>query len=415
MVGPGAGVTVRHMTRDDVEQAAHAFRTSLGAPPPKDEDVERYARYWDVEHSLVGVDGVGRVLGVAATFAASLTVEGGAAVPCAAVPSVGVRPDSHGMGVGRALLEQQVLEARDRDAAVLALNASEVAIYGRYGYGPTSRWWSVRTDARQLGWREDAPRAAAGSVEEVHDPAEVRELLPALHERAFGRWAGELSRPDGWWWAMTSPRADERPATFAVHRDQTGRVDASLAFRVETAFDDTGFANKAVVRDSVATDPAAEALLWRWLLERNLLGPLEAERTNPRSPLPWMLVEPRRLVTTGDGDAAWVRVVDVPRVLGARTTTGRGRVVVRVVDPLVAANDRTWELVGEDGRLTVEPSDDEPEVTLPVDLLAPLAWGYARLASLVAAGRVGPVRPAAVHRLEELLATRAPAWCSTGF
>lgn len=409
------GVTVRHLTEEDLPGAALAFRTSLGSPAPDEQAVERYRQYWDVDRSLVAVGRDGRVLGVAATFATELTVEGGASVPCAAVPSVGVRPDSHGVGIGRALLTRQVREADERGAAVLALNASEVGIYGRYGYGPTSRWWSIRADPRMLRWRADAPRAAAGSITDHHDLDEVRDLLPTLHDRVVGRWSGELARPASWWAAALHPAKDTTSRTWAVHRDDAGVADAAMAYTTRTAFDDVGFANRVEVHDSVATDPATEALVWRWLLERHLGGRVEAERANPRLPLHWMLVDPRALVTRFDGDAAWVRVLDVPRVLGARTTRATGAVAVRVVDPVVDRNDRCWRLSGEGGRLTVTEVDDQPEVTVGVDLLASLAWGFARARVLADAGRIDHTGDDALRRLDALLATDGPAWCSTGF
>ena len=154
---------LRHLTADDVTEAATVFHASLGSGPPKDPD--RYQEYWDVTSSRGAFDDDGRVLGVAARFASRLTAVGGAALSCSAVPSVGVRPDAHRRGIGRALLERQVREAVDHGDALLALNASEVQIYGRFGYGPTSSWWSVEADPRTLSWRDDAPRAAPGAIE----------------------------------------------------------------------------------------------------------------------------------------------------------------------------------------------------------------------------------------------------------
>ncbi len=407
---------LRHLTDDDVSDAAHVFVTSLGFNPPK--DPERFARYWDVGTSLGAWDDRGRMLGVAARFPSRLTAVGGADVACTAVPSVGVRPDVHGQGVGRALLERQVAEALDHGDGVMALNASEVQIYGRFGYGPTSTWWSVQSDPRTLAWRDGAPRAAVGSVEEV-DAETAHGLLPELHARCFGRWAGELARHDGYWHSYFRPRADADPPIFAVHRDDDGTVDAAVRFTVAQHFDDTGFANKVELHDAFGVTPAAEALLLRWLLERRLAGRFTAERCNPRTPLKWMLDDSRRLRTTAAEDAVWVRVLDVPRVVGLRETLGEGAVTLAVRDRLVAANHRTWRIAGVEGRLTcepAEPSDGTPaDITLGVDLLAPLLWGYTEPTRLAAAGRIEVARPAAVAELQRLVATHEPSWCSTGF
>lgn len=418
MGDPPDGVTVRHLTSDDVGAAAAVFAASLGnpvAPDGIDAAAERYDHYWDVEHCLGAFDREGRVLGVAATWAARMTVEGGAALPCAAVPSVGVRPDSHGRGIGRALLERQLHWAAGRGAALLALNASETGIYGRYGYGPTSLWWSIEADPRGLEWRDDAPRATVGSIREVDDVAAAVPQLADLHRRALGRWSGELSRTDGWWWRVANPRDGDAPAQVAVHHDADGTVDGFVSWTIERCFDDTGFANRVEIEDCVALSVEVEAMLWRWLLERRLVGRVRAERADPRLPLEWMLVESRRLLTRYRTDAAWVRVVDLPRVLAARTTSAVGSVLLRVVDPLVAVNDRTWLVTGDGRALTVEEAEGRAPVSVPIDLLAPLVWGHATVATLAAAGRVDVADTAAVAELDRLLAVAAPAWCSTGF
>jgi predicted acetyltransferase len=405
-------VQLRHLTDDDVPEAVQVFAASLGSTLPKEPD--RYARYWDLDSSLGAWGDDGRLLGVAARFPSRFTAVGGADAACTAVPSVGVRPDAHGGGVGRALLERQVAEAVDHGDVLMALNASEVQIYGRYGYGPTSTWWSVQADPRTLAWRTDAPRAAAGSIEEV-DAEAAHGLLPELHARCVGRWAGELARHDGYWHGYFRPRQDATPPTFAVHRDADGQVDAAVRFTVEQHFDDVGFANRVELQDAFGVTPAAEALLLRWLLERRLSGRFTAERCNPRTPLKWMLDDSRRLRTTAAEDAVWVRVLDVPAAVSLRTTLGDGAVAVAVGDRLVAGNDRTWRIAAEDGRLTCEPTDDAADLVIGVDLLAPLLWGYTEPARLAAAGRIEVVRPASVGVLQRLVATHEPAWCSTGF
>jgi predicted acetyltransferase len=406
-------VELRHPTPDDVDEAARVFVASLGAAPP--EEPERFGQYWDLDSSLVAVADDGRVLGVAARFPSQLTVVGGTAVRCTAVPSVGVRPDAHGRGVGRALLERQVVDAAALGDAVMALNASEVQIYGRYGYGPTSSWWSVEADPRTLRWRDDAPSAAPDAVEEVDDETAHR-LLPDLHTRCFGRWAGELARPDGWWSMALRRRPDRPPNTFALLRDEDGTVAAAAIFTVKQHFDDLGFANEVQLRDLVGRDPATEALLLRWLLERRLVGRVVVERCSPRTPIKWMLEDGRRLRTTAAEDAVWVRVLDVPATVTARTTLASGAVVVEVRDRLVATNARRWRIAATgDGRLSCEPSDAAPGVVLDVGLLAPVLWGYTSPSRLAHAGRLTVHDPDGLATLDRLLAVTEPSWCATGF
>ncbi len=407
-----AVVQLRTMTQEDVAEAGRIFRASLGESAPA--EPERYAHYWDVERSLVAQGDDGRLLGVAATCPSELTAVGGVALPCYVVPSVGVRADAHGRGVGRALLERQVADAVANGDAVMALNASETWIYGRFGYGPTSAWWSVDLDTRLLRWRDDAPRATPGSISEI-TPEEAQQLLPALHRRAFGRWGGELSRGANMWWVAFTPRKGKELPLFAVLRDDAGEVVAAAAYTVKIGFDDTGFANTLELVDLFGVDERAEGVLVRWLLERNLVGRFKAERFNPRSVIRAMLTDERRWRTTVNADAAWVRVLDVARVVAARTTLASGTVVLEVRDPLVPGNDGRWRITGDGDRLTCEPTTEAAQLSADVQLLAPMLWGYQRASALALAGRLEVADESALPALDALLAVTAPSWCSVGF
>ena len=399
------------LTDETFSEARRVFVESLGARARPQDDASRRP-YWTDDRTFLAVEG-GRVLGVAAGFASRFTLAGGAAVPCATVPSVGVRADAQGRGIGRALLEHQVRDAAARGDAVMALNASEVAIYGRYGYGPTSPWWSVAADPRLLAWRDDAPAPVDVEVRDVED---ARDDLVDLHARAFGRWPGELERTDGWWTAALSPRPDDAgPRRVVLHRDEEGRLDAAAIHTVKQGFDDLGFANELAVLDHVALDARADLRLWRWLLTQRLLGKVSCDRVDPASALPWALQDPRRLRTTAHADAAWVRVLDPGAVLSGRLTTASGRVVLDVVDPLVPAAAGTWELVGDGSGLLCQRSDAEPDLTVPVDLLAPLVWSFTTATRAAAAGRIDAHAPATLGVLDALLAWPRPSWCTTGF
>jgi predicted acetyltransferase len=405
---------LRHIRDDEFAAGRRLFSESIGAGAPEHLDAE--PPYWDMDRTLVATDRDGRLAGVAARFDSRVTLPGGGSVGCCAVPNVGVRADQQGLGTGRALLQRQIAEAADGGDATMALNASETAIYGRFGYGPTSRWWSVRAELPRIEWRDDAP-ADPGTVHELPEErdAAVR-IARDVHERAFGGWHGEVLRSDGWWarWGRRE-RDDPGRVVVAVH-EVDGTPDAVVAFTVRMAFDDTGFANRIEVVDLVATDAVAEAHLLRWLCGRRLATRLTLERCNPRTPVPLLLRDERQWHTTAWADAVWVRVLDLPAVVGARATVAAdGAVVVRVVDPLVPAVDGTWRLAADGGRLSAERSDDEAAVTLPTEALAPLLWGFRSASELAAAGRVRALDGEAVRRLDAITSWPTPGWCSTGF
>ena len=216
---------------------------------------------------------------------------------------------------------------------------------------------------------------------------------------------------------MLQPAPGKQPATIAVLRGEDGTVRAAAMYDVKQKFDDLGFANAVELRNLVGLEPLDEVLLLRWLLERRLVGRLTAERCNPRTPVKWMLQDGRRFRTTSAEDAVWVRIVDVPVAVSARTTIAAGgEVAVAVEDRLVDDAARTWLVAADgDGGLTCEPTDRAPALTLDVQLLAPVLWGYAAPSRLAAAGRLTVHDPDGLATLDRLLAVSEPSWCSTGF
>lgn len=405
---------LRPIRDDEFAAGRRLFSESIGAGAPQHLEVE--PPYWDMDRTLVATDRDGRLAGVAARFDSRMTLPGGGSVPCCAVPNVGVRADQQGLGTGRALLERQIAEAVEGGDATMALNASETGIYGRFGYGPTSRWWSVRVDLPRVAWRADAP-TDPGTVHELPDDREAAERVARdVYERGWGNWHGEVERSDGWWarWGRRE-RNDPGRVLVAVH-EVDGTPDAVIAFTVKMAFDDTGFANRIEVVDLLGTDAQAEAHLLRWLCGRRLATRLSIERCNPRTPVPLLLRDERQWHTTSWADAVWVRVLDLSAVVAARATVAAdASVVVGVVDPLVGAVDGAWRLTAEDGRLVAEPCDDEPAVTLPTEALAPLLWGFRSASALAAAGRLEVADHGAVATLDGMLTWPTPGWCSTGF
>ncbi len=400
-----------NLSRERLVEMEQVFCEALGFPPTGVDDDTLWA-YFDADRSWLALDGDDRVAGLANGFGTRLALPGGRSVDGGGVPWVGVRADRHGSGVGRALLEHQIADAADRGDAFLALNSSQYPIYGRYGYGPTGRWWSIRIDARRVRWREGAPTARRVTV--GHGP-DVRERLVDCYERAFGAWPGEIARHAGHWTRRLTPNAtDKGRKLWALSEDANGSVIAAAHYSVEEHFDDTGFANRLKVEDLFGVDERSQVGLWRWLLGRNLVGELSCWRVDPGSALLDALHDPRLLVTTELADTTWLRILDVARVLGARATLATGSVVLRVLDPLVAGVAGDWRLDGDGERLTVERTDDAPGVTLGADLLASVVFAHASAHRLAEAGRLTG-SPAALETLDRLLAWPRPAWSSHMF
>jgi predicted acetyltransferase len=132
-------------------------------------------------------------------------------------------------------------------------------------------------------------------------------------------------------------------------------------------------------------------------------------------PLMLQLAEPRRLgLNVREG--MWLRLVDLPAALEARSYAAAGSLTFEVTDEFCPWNAGRWRLeVGADGRGTVTASDAEPDLTLDIADLATVYLGAFTFAHLAGAGRVGECRPGAVAEAGALFVTAAAPWSSTMF
>ena len=119
---------------------------------------------------------------------------------------------------------------------------------------------------------------------------EAGKILPAVYETVRRRAAGMVTRPESWWslvlWPMT--RADK--AHFVVvHEDARGNADAFAAYEITGEWS-RGFSNRTLtVFDIQATNTAARAALWQYLLGVDLVVTVSADRLPIDEPLPLLL------------------------------------------------------------------------------------------------------------------------------
>ncbi|WP_272653690.1 sterol carrier protein domain-containing protein [Microbacterium sp. EF45047] len=124
-------------------------------------------------------------------------------------------------------------------------------------------------------------------------------------------------------------------------------------------------------------------------------------------PLPWLVADPRAVEIVVH-DHGWLRILDVPAALQARTYAATAEVVLRVEDPLGFA-EGTWRVtIDADGTAWVEPSDAEPDVSLSVVELSAAYAGGVPLTQLAAAGRVQGVADAVTALSRAFLTDPAP-------
>jgi predicted acetyltransferase len=358
----------------------------------------------------------GRPVATVDAWEAPLSVPGGD-VRAAAISAVTVASTHRRRGVARAMLGGELRAAAAAGLPVAAITVSEATIYDRFGFGPAAWAAELRIDARRLRWT--GPEAT-GRVQLVSRDTILADA-PALFERARVRTPGGvgltgllLTRLFG----RESDPVDLRSHRFARYDDADGVPQGYVSYTAAESETDFAASILTVHHLAAATDEA-EAALWRFLIEMDLIGEIRARLRPTDEVLPWLVDDRRAVRTVAVTDHLWLRVLDPVAALTARTYAGPGAAVLDVADSDGFAAGRWLLEVDERGCAIVtpagEPSDAVPEVALGVAALGSLLPGGVRSAVLVRAGRAQERRNGDAAALDRLIASPVTPWLGVWF
>ncbi|MDP3950193.1 GNAT family N-acetyltransferase [Microbacterium sp.] len=332
-----------------------------------------------------------------------LTVPGGE-VGMWAISSVTVSGTHRRRGIARALLEGELRAAASAGVPVAGLTASEATIYGRYGFASAIPVARITIDTHRAGWAASAP---AGRIEYV-DKETLRDHLSALHEVERAQRSGQIA---GWKlrWERVAGLTPDHSSAAAVrgvrYLDEHGSVRGVMAYKLAEIPDAFRF-EMTVFHLSAVTSDALTAL-WGFALQHDLVDKVSVDLRPIDEPLPWLVAD-RRGVEVAVHDHGWLRILDVPAALSARTYRAPIDLVFRVVDTLGFA-DGSWRLAVDGGRGTITPEPDATaDVRLDVATLSALYVGGVSAVQLRAAGLLDATAEVAASIDDAFRAAEAP-------
>jgi predicted acetyltransferase len=401
------------------EDELPAYLESLSAAFLERPDVAKVAEevkpIWDLERTWAAVDG-GRICGSFRSWKTELTVPGGSHLPAAAVSAVTVKPTHRRRGILRAMVAAEHGAMRERGEAVSLLYASEYPIYGRFGYGPAVRTATWVLDATATSFHGEPPRGI-----ELEAPNEaIRDAIKGVGEAWFSRTPGEIRRRDHTWdydIGLRESAWDGRwKGLLAVRRDAAGTVDGFVRYRPTQTWERRQPRSTLEVDDLFALNAEAEAALWRYLAETDWVATVKAERRSPSERLPWLVTNGRAARPEDLGDATWVRLMDVPKALAARTYEREGSVVLEIVDPESAGGRQRLLLdAGPDGA-TCRATDRSPDLTLDVAAVGAAYLGGSPLRhAVIGVGGADEHAEGALAATDALFRTLDEPVCTTFF
>lgn len=334
-----------------------------------------------------------------------------------ALTCVSVSATHRRRGLLSRMLGESLAAAKARGDALSGLVAAEWPIYGRFGYAPATMSATYRYHPRRP--HAAVPTGAPGRVRHV-EPNEIADVAGSVFARAQRLRPGQVDRRDSWW-----PRRlgvdgyqyiDSTPPSWLVHDGADG-IDGLLAWRRTRGFEINGALGAILVEELIAASDDAYRDFWSYLAGIDLIDEIDLPDRPVDEPIRWLLGDGRALEQTGASDFLWLRLLDVPQALEARSYATPGRLVLDVVDDDLGGYGSGRYLLecAQDGTAACAITSAEPDLRLSQRALASVYLGGHRLRARMPAGDVQEMRPGALARADTMFAVPLAPWNPTMF
>jgi predicted acetyltransferase len=395
---------------------AQVVGTLLGDPygDEFDKRIERWLKNWP-EHTW-GFRDHDRYVATLCTEPRVLTVPGPGVttrdLDVDSVTTVTVAATHRRRGLLTSMMRDSLQSAKDRGLAMSVLIAAEWPIYGRFGYAPAVLDSGYIYHPRRPFAGLPAPKP--GRVRQVA-PEQLVDVAAEIFERARRLRAGQMDRRGQWW-----PRALNvgfepvgKQSHWILHEGADG-PDGVLSWRVSRDFDLTGQMGAIEVPVFVAATDEAYLDLWGYLAGIDVVSEIHLDDRPLDEPIRMHLKDARALAAKHTFDYLWVRLLDVPAALAARSYAVPDQLVFDVVDnDLGEYGAGRFALTADGSGATCEPTTGHPDLRINQRALASAYFGGYRLYQLP--HLVEELTPGALGRADLMFSTPLPPWNQTGF
>jgi predicted acetyltransferase len=409
-------IELRDLADGEYEAFYDSLLRAFGGPPEAPEEV----RLWlDLLRPGVGLAAWddGQIVGTSGAFDFRVTVPGGALVDAAGVTMVSVTSTHRRRGLLSTMMRRLLDTYRERGVPLAVLTSSEPPIYGRFGFGAATRQVYGSIDVSRV--TVAVPPGAEKVRFRLVDPVEGLAACEAVYARVVPTRPGMLARGPGWErLGILDPERDRGP--FGRQLCVLAEVDGEVRGYARYAVSAGEGAPNAVPQGTVklrhvdALDPVTYAALWRYLTEIDLTTRLVFRNRPADDPLEHLVSDVRRCDLTWR-DALYVRLLDLPAALEARTYAVPLDVVLEVDDAFCPWNTGRWRLTGDASGATCKRTTDPADLALTARDLGSAYLGGHTLRQLAGAGLVAEQRAGAVAEASAAFRSDVEPWMPHGF
>ncbi len=411
-------IELRPVTDDNFSEWRKTVRHGFGEHVHPDDIVRLRNERVELDRLVAAVDTQSnRIIGTGGADSYWLTVPGGELVPMAGVAYMTTSVTHRRQGAFSNMMTYIHDAARERGDVISGLWASQSHLYGRFDYGLSINSYDWEIDP-SFGEFSHFPAANANNADikvSFIDADEAEVVLPGIYERMHRQTTGSVNRTSGRWryqlFDEERVRQGASPLFFAVC-EEAGEQTGYVSYRMRRQ-GDSDMGTLEVVEQVSATE-VAHAAIWRFLLDFDLVGNITAINRPSDDSLWWMLSDPRRLRRKSH-DALWVRLLDIPKALEARTYNSDGILKIGLVSDVQPESAGTYVIEIDDSRGSVKKTTDKPDVVMtPADLSA-LYLGGISSGPLFEAGRINEITTGSLAKLAGMFNTNSAPWCAHYF
>jgi predicted acetyltransferase len=395
---------IRAIEPGEFADMRRAMGLVFGSDPPQGDS--RFARVLPFDRTRCVFDD-GEIVGTSGAFSLTMTIPG-AEVPCGGTTAVAVLPTHRRKGLLRQMMQAHLDDVREHEEPIAALWASDSAIYGRFGYGCASICHDLEIETGHSSWNRLAREPGKARL---ITRAEALDLAPPLYDRLRTVIPGFFVRSPEWW--EDRPLRDSEAfreggtALRYLAVDGLAGLDGFATFRTKPRWDVHG-AGRVVVKDLFAATPEAWSGLWSLIVSQDLVTHIETELRPTWDPIFDLLAGTRR-AKASRLDALWVRLMDIPAALTARSYSASVDVVLEVSDPFRDTSG-SYRLNADIDGAECRPTTYAPSIWLDLEDLSSGYMGHARFRELARSGRVTG-DPAAISALDTAFSWDPGPWC----